>query len=763
MTDDVNTGPATPAKEVLLRQQEQPLKEISIESLLPLNDHAIDLEKADSRRRANRKAAGDESKEDDKDWNKHLSESSLFSNEEGKFASAFNELPEKGREMLKVAACLGGSFDMRLLEVATSTSGGVLSIYLEMALHREIIKENKNGLYSFASEDAEKEVYALIPATDRQKLHLSIGRSLVQKLPHVELERNIFPVLLQFHCAESIMTSQRERNAIAVLCLRGTHCAVAVSDFRAACNYAEFGILLLPDDCWKDEYDLTLALYNASAEVCHCVADYKRVHELVDIVLEHARCFQDSLRARAARVHSLSSSYKITEALEEGLDILRHLGENFPYKKLRKYHAVIEFVRTKRLLRGKTNEMILRMPPMENPDKIAAMQMLNLIFPNAFHVEPVLFVLIALRLVRLSERFGLTAVSSVGFAAYSSFVANFNKDKTEGYRYSDLSLQLIGKFRAREFMPRVYFFLYSETMTHKYDLRTLCSHLYRGYQVGLETGDIEFALVNSNMCFGYMLLSGQSLERVEEKTTEFYDTALLYKQETTLGTMRPALKCLHILMGKVERPTGFAFSADLTRSEEAKDEAAIWIIHFMQLMISYFFGDYNTAAQEAEAMEAMLRLHLHPGFSSLLVAYCLALLTMANNCHGRARRELLKKVRRSMKRLEQFSSYIPENALHKLSLVQAELAVVNGDLGQARGKYLVAISLASELDDLAMRAIGCERFAVFVKSQGDGIGALHRFQEAHEAYKKWGAIAKVKQMEKEMPELVSEESNIILL
>ena len=134
-------------------QQEQPLKEISVESLLPLNDHAIDLEKADSRRRSNRRSKGDEeSKEDEKDWNKHLSETSLLSIEEGKYTSVLNELPEKGREMLKAAALLGGSFDMGLLEAVTSTSGGVLSIYLEMALHREIIKENENGLYSFASE-----------------------------------------------------------------------------------------------------------------------------------------------------------------------------------------------------------------------------------------------------------------------------------------------------------------------------------------------------------------------------------------------------------------------------------------------------------------------------------------------------------------------------------------------------------------------------------------------------------------------------------
>lgn len=264
------------------------------------------------------------------------------------------------------------------------------------------------------------------------------------------------------------------------------------------------------------------------------------------------------------------------------------------------------------------------------------------------------------------------------------------------------------------------------------------------------------------MCFGYLLLSGQSIEIVEKRTKEFYETAVMYKQETTLGTMRPALKCLHILMGKIERPSGSSFEADLTRSTKARDEAAVWIIHFMQLMLSYLFGDYIMAAQEATGVEAMLRLHLHPGFSSIIVAYCLALLAVANDCHGRDRRQLLSKVKRSIKILEKFSLYIPENSLHKLFLVQAELAVVNGDCGEARGKYMVAISLSSELDDLACCAIACERLAIFLKNKGDGIGSVRRFQEAHNAYKRWGATAKAEQMEQDMPELLSRESSIIL-
>jgi len=481
---------------------EEPLKEVNVESLFQLSRSVIDLEKIDSRRRSITKSAAGDGEQDsggENDWNKHLSKTFSIDQEEpaGSLKSALSKLPEKEQELLKVAACLG-SFDMRLLDASTALSEEELSLCLETAIKEDIIKEDENCQYVFASDDAEKEAYGLIPQQERRRLHLTIGRNLVRILSSVEIEHHAYEVLLQFHSGMKAITSQTERNAIAVLCLRATHGAVAFSDFRAACNYSEFGVILLGSDCWKDEYDLSLALYNASAEVSHCVANYERVDEVVSAVLENARCFQDTLRVRAARVHSLSSSYRMTEALEEGLDILKLLGEKFPSKP-RKYHALLAFVRTKRLFRGKTNEMILRMPLMENPDKIAAMQMLNLIFPNAFHVDPILFVLLALRLVRLTGLYGLSTVSSVGFAAYSSMLANFHTDKTEGYRYSELALALIGKFEGKQYIPRAYFFLYSETMAHKFDLRTLCTHLYRAYQVGLETGDIEVSSLSCDI------------------------------------------------------------------------------------------------------------------------------------------------------------------------------------------------------------------------------------------------------------------------
>jgi predicted ATPase len=183
----------------------------------------------------------------------------------------------------------------------------------------------------------------------------------------------------------------------------------------------------------------------------------------------------------------------MTEALEEGIDVLRHLGEKFPVKP-RTYHVMIEFMRTERVLEGNSNEKILRMPLMEDGDKIAAMQMLNLTISSAYRVNPLMVVFIVTRMVQLTVRFGLSAVSAVGFAAYSTVICMISKNKQQGFNYCQLALALLEKFQTREWIPRVYLFVYGETGTYRSHSIKLFHHLQHAHQVGLETGDMEVRL-----------------------------------------------------------------------------------------------------------------------------------------------------------------------------------------------------------------------------------------------------------------------------
>ena len=294
-----------------------------------------------------------------------------------------------------------------------------------------------------------------MPQHERSRIHVAIGRNLVQSLTQQDLVEHYYTVLRQFHLGMDSMKNPSERYYLATLCLRAAELAVSKGDFASASKFLDFGIKLLGSDTWKDEYNLALALYNDSAEVEYSKSNFARVDELVITILEHARCYQDTLRARAARIYALSSQYQMTEAVEESLDVLNRLGETLRSEP-RKYHVFIDVVRTVRLLRGKTNEMILRMPLMTDSGKIATSQILNLMFPSTFRTRPLLFALVVLKLVRLTMRHGLNAVSAVGFGYYGSILCAFSGNIADGWRYGQLALSLLDKFQTKERTPRLY-------------------------------------------------------------------------------------------------------------------------------------------------------------------------------------------------------------------------------------------------------------------------------------------------------------------
>ncbi len=131
---------------------------------------------------------------------------------------------------------------------------------------------------------------------------------------------------------------------------------------------------------------------------------------------------------------------------------------------------------------------------MVDADNIAAMQMLNLLFPVAYRIDRVLFTLINLRLVRLTLQYGLSAISTVGFAAYSVMLVTLYRDKEEGFRYSQLALDLLDKFDVREYISRTYFFVYAEAYTFKYEIRHLCPYLQKACELGLQSGDVQVSV-----------------------------------------------------------------------------------------------------------------------------------------------------------------------------------------------------------------------------------------------------------------------------
>ena len=418
-------------------------------------------------------------------------------------AKRLEDLSGPTLDALKIAACIGLRFSPKLVSSAMSSSA---EPYLDLAEQAGILavqdrnqgstlpaSEKGSGSvreWQFVHNSMQEAVLRVVGDQEEQAhLHLSIGRKLIQNLSSEELEDDLLIVMGQVMKGARCI-KDRERNRFAQLALDAARKAVDLSSFESAKTSISFAVSLLHKRSWRDDYDLTLAIHDAAAEIAYASGDFGNVEFMVTEVLKGGRSFDDKLQANLTKVYALGSMNRTPEAIALGLDLLKQLGESFPSNP-RKVHVLYSIVKTRHLLNGKSDESLLRLPTMTNIRAVSSMQIMNIVFTVAFFHKPMLAPLLAMRMVQLSLEHGLCAVSSVAFCVYGMLLVSKKWNVDEGTRMGELSFKILDRFQAKAWIPRVhaafYGFIHGWTRPHQLAFEPLL----RGYRVGLETGDIE--------------------------------------------------------------------------------------------------------------------------------------------------------------------------------------------------------------------------------------------------------------------------------
>ena len=335
-------------------------------------------------------------------WNAHEIDLMIDVNRVGSFlVDKIEQLPVHVRDVLKVSSCLGPHLDMELLEYVLGVPEKAVERAVVEAVQSGVISNDDSGGYVFQHDKIQSAAYDLIEDWERELFHLEVGRRMWRRLTsEEELDRHLFTLLSQINIGWRLISREREQCAVAHLCLRAGTKAAKSSAFRTALTYLELGISLLGPRSWRDHYDLTLALYNATAEMCVCRANFERMNELVKVVLNNAHCLTDKTQAYATCIYALGVSEKQSEAVAMALDVLKGFGEALPAKPSR-FQVGLEFKRVQRLLRGKSDPQLLRMPRMVDKEKLACMQILYLAYLSTlFSNHQTLMPIIVLKMVR---------------------------------------------------------------------------------------------------------------------------------------------------------------------------------------------------------------------------------------------------------------------------------------------------------------------------------------------------------------------------
>jgi len=135
-------------------------------------------------------------------------------------------------------------------------------------------KTAEKARFKFQHDRVQQAAYSLITDTDKQSIHLQIGRLLLANTPEAELEEHLFEVVNQLNAGRELIEERSEKHRLAELNLSAGKKAKASAAHQPAFQYLNTGIALLEAESWQTQYDLTKAFYEEAAEAAYFCTEF---------------------------------------------------------------------------------------------------------------------------------------------------------------------------------------------------------------------------------------------------------------------------------------------------------------------------------------------------------------------------------------------------------------------------------------------------------------------------------------------------------
>ncbi|MEG3986337.1 AAA family ATPase [Microcoleus sp. S28C3] len=704
-------------------------------------------------------------------------------------ALQLRKLPLQTQSVLKLAACIGNQFDLATLAIVDENSPVETASALWKALQEGLIlpiseiykfyqaEGNSESVigngqefdhlsithdqlpkYKFLHDRVQQAAYSLIPDDQKQATHYQIGQLLLQQISAEAREDRIFEIVNQLNHGTALITQPTQREELAQLNLIACRKAKTSTAYQAAHEYATVGLSLLGKNTWQQQYEMTLALYELAAEVAMLNGNFEAMEQFIDIVIQQARSLPEKVNVYCIRIQSHISQSKLTSAIAIAQPVLQQLGITFPETPTPS-DIQQEIQEIEELIGDREIADLVHLPEMTDAEKLGTLKIINIIIPAAYLTGSALYPLLNSLSVKLSIQYGNTSTSALGYATYGNILCNFLQIDT-GSQFGSLALQVISKLDAKASKTDVLMILGIFIVHRKSHIKETLPLLQEGYTSALEFGNLVLAGYNGHTFCLNSFWCSQPLATLEQDICAYCHSLMQLNQLTTANYCRiywqPVLNLLGLaehttlLSGKALEETEF-----LQQLQSAKDGYGLYIFHLYKLMLCFLFGEIELAKNHA--IEVRRYFMAGAGLVTEPVFYLYdSLLTLAQlNPQLDEASEALQGVIENQTKLQQWAYHAPMNYQHKVDLVEAEKCRVLGQKVKATEFYDKAISLAKANEYMQEEALANELAAKFYLDWGKERIAGEYMTQAYYAYARWGAKAKVADLEARYPQLLT--------
>ncbi|BAY82453.1 serine/threonine protein kinase with two-component sensor domain [Calothrix parasitica NIES-267] len=689
------------------------------------------------------------------------------------------KLPERTREVLKLAACIGNSFDLATLAVVCDGTPEKIASDLWSGLQEsfvipetetykffqveEGVENRSNNVtvgYRFLHDRVQQAAYSFIPDGQKQATHYHIGKLLLKHIPEKERKERIFEIVNHLNLGAILIETSEEKIKLAEFNLCAARKAKAATAYQATINYLNIGIELLPSDRWQAYYKMALDYHNLLAEANFLSGNFETMQQWIDIVLQQTENLLDKVEVYKIQIYAKISQKKPLEGIQVSLKALEQLGVDLPaepkpediQKALQETNALIQ-------AKGGISSLS-SLPEMTDAKSLAKMQIYFTLAPAAYILSSKLFLLNALSEISLSIEHGNSPTSAAGYIHYSIALCGVIHDINSGYEFANLALKLAEQFGYKAIQAKTGLLAGALVLPWKQHPTESFALLETSYQTGLESGASEIAAFCRFYTGQLSYVIGQELSELEIKVAIYTQQIRQTNHALHISWNEMLRQVILNLQGKSENPCrliGDAIDEEqmLEQYQATKNNLGLFNLYLHKLILCYWFEQDTDALSHAEsatqyiggvtAQVVVLLLCFYDTLVRLRVYYQL---TEAEQS------QTWKQVVENQQKLERWSSHAPMNFQHKLELIKAEKSRILGEKLEAIELYDKAISGAKENGYIQEEALANELAAKFYLSWGKEKVATSYMQEAYYCYARWGAKAKTDDLEKRYPDLL---------
>ncbi len=696
--------------------------------------------------------------------------------------SKIQQLPENTQKALQVAACIGNVFYIDILALVNEKSLSATATDLQEAVQQGLILPVENTYkipllfgneepvalpvdnlvvaYQFLHDRVAQVAYSLISEERKNQVHLKVGKLLLKHSTPEEREEKLFEIVNHLNIGLSLIASQSENNKIAHLNLLAGQKAKAAMAYQNAVKYLSKGRELLPEDSWFSFYDFTLNLYNELIEAEYLIGNYEKANELAQEALQNTRTLLEKIGIYEKTIQSYVSQNQMNKALDTGSVVLKLLGVTLP-KEPNQFHRFWGAIRTKWILKRKSIADLAALPPMSNPEKLAAMRILVAMTPAAYVSSVNMLHLVVYTMIDLCVKYGNSVLSAFAYGFYGVLLSASWSDIKGGDRSGELALRLLQQFDDKTMKAKVKDLVYAHIKHGKIPLQDTIEPLRDAFQSGLETGDIEWAGHAALHYCNHNLFRGEPLDSVAAESDHYIAWMVQLKLDFHIHYARIWRQFVMNLQGELLNPcilSGESFDEEtrLPTLIESQNTMSVFAAYLAKTILCYLFREYERAVYYAKLAEnyqagvvGLVSVNEHNFYQSL------ALLALYPQGTPAQKIQRLIQVQIAQQKMKRWALHAPQTYRHKYELVEAEKARVLGRTVAAMSHYDRAVKSARKYGYIHEAAIAGERAGEFYQQLNLEKIAATYITDAYYAYLRWGATRKVSELDATYPHSIA--------